>query len=220
MAMAPATYSLTPVHPHVGVEVVEVDLSVPLRRRHVPGDFRRVPRVVGPGLPRPGPHRLAGRLQRALRSPRGDDQEPGELGRLPEGDRRTSRTSTGRRVDPPDDLRMIHHSGNQLWPSDSSFKRVPTLASFLSGRAVPPAGGETEFARPTTGWTTRPVGGPTGSLTCTTLSTRAAWWRRVSSRPSSGPRSRRSGRPSCERIRSTGGRPFSSGRTCARSWAC
>ena len=41
---------------------------------------------------------------------------------------------------------MIHHSGNQLWHSDSSFKRVPTLASFLSGRAVPPAGGETQFA--------------------------------------------------------------------------
>ena len=101
MAMAPATYSLTPVHPHVGVEVVEVDLSVPLRRRHVPGDFRRVPRVVGPGLPRPGPHRLAGRLQRALRSPRGDGQEPGELRRLPEGDRRHLERRSGGALIPP-----------------------------------------------------------------------------------------------------------------------
>ena len=99
--MAPATRSLTPVHPHVGVEVVEVDLSVPLRRRHVPGDFRRVPRVVGPGLPRPGPHRLAGRLQRALRSPRGDGQEPGELRRLPEGDRRHLERRSGGALIPP-----------------------------------------------------------------------------------------------------------------------
>jgi alpha-ketoglutarate-dependent 2,4-dichlorophenoxyacetate dioxygenase len=41
---------------------------------------------------------------------------------------------------------MIYHDGNQLWHRDSSFTRVPTLASFLSGREVPPAGGETEFA--------------------------------------------------------------------------
>ena len=46
----------------------------------------------------------------------------------------------------PDDKRMIYHSGNQLWHTDSSFKRVPALASLLSGREVPPVGGETEFA--------------------------------------------------------------------------
>lgn len=50
------------------------------------------------------------------------------------------------RVIPPDDTRMIYHSGNQLWHTDSSFKRVPALASLLSGREVPPVGGETEFA--------------------------------------------------------------------------
>ena len=50
------------------------------------------------------------------------------------------------RAIPPDDTRMIYHSGNQLWHTDSSFKRVPALASLLSGREVPPVGGETEFA--------------------------------------------------------------------------
>ena len=42
--------------------------------------------------------------------------------------------------------RMLYQSGNQLWHTDSSFKPVPAMASLLSGREVPPAGGETEFA--------------------------------------------------------------------------
>lgn len=35
---------------------------------------------------------------------------------------------------------------NQLWHTDSSFKRVPGKVSLLSAREVPPSGGETEFA--------------------------------------------------------------------------
>ncbi|MBA3727446.1 MAG: TauD/TfdA family dioxygenase [Armatimonadetes bacterium] len=35
---------------------------------------------------------------------------------------------------------------NQLWHTDSSFKRVPGKISFLSAHEVPPSGGETEFA--------------------------------------------------------------------------
>jgi alpha-ketoglutarate-dependent 2,4-dichlorophenoxyacetate dioxygenase len=41
--------------------------------------------------------------------------------------------------------RMLYQSGNQLWHTDSSFKPVPAMASLLSGREVPPVGGETEF---------------------------------------------------------------------------
>jgi len=44
-----------------------------------------------------------------------------------------------------DDRRMVYQSGNQLWHTDSSFKPVPATSSLLSGREVPPAGGETEF---------------------------------------------------------------------------
>jgi alpha-ketoglutarate-dependent 2,4-dichlorophenoxyacetate dioxygenase len=36
--------------------------------------------------------------------------------------------------------------GNRLWHTDSSFKRVPALASLLYARSVPPLGGHTEFA--------------------------------------------------------------------------
>ena len=46
----------------------------------------------------------------------------------------------------PTDRRVIYHSANQMWHTDSSFKRIPALASALSGREVPPEGGETEFA--------------------------------------------------------------------------
>jgi alpha-ketoglutarate-dependent 2,4-dichlorophenoxyacetate dioxygenase len=35
---------------------------------------------------------------------------------------------------------------NQLWHTDSSFKRVPGKVSFLSAHEVPLSGGETEFA--------------------------------------------------------------------------
>jgi alpha-ketoglutarate-dependent taurine dioxygenase len=35
---------------------------------------------------------------------------------------------------------------NQLWHTDSSFKRVPGKISLLSAHEVPPYGGETEFA--------------------------------------------------------------------------
>jgi alpha-ketoglutarate-dependent 2,4-dichlorophenoxyacetate dioxygenase len=50
------------------------------------------------------------------------------------------------RLIPRGDKRNIFNAGNQMWHTDSSFKRVPALASLLSGREVPREGGETEFA--------------------------------------------------------------------------
>lgn len=49
-------------------------------------------------------------------------------------------------VIPAEDRRMIYQKGNYLWHSDSSFRAVPSLCSLLSGRIVPPEGGDTEFA--------------------------------------------------------------------------
>jgi alpha-ketoglutarate-dependent 2,4-dichlorophenoxyacetate dioxygenase len=46
---------------------------------------------------------------------------------------------------------------NRLWHSDSSFKRVPALASILSGRTVPPIGGETEYVSMRAVWRALPA---------------------------------------------------------------
>jgi len=50
------------------------------------------------------------------------------------------------RLIPAGDKRNLFNAGNQMWHTDSSFKRVPALASLLSAREVPPVGGETEYA--------------------------------------------------------------------------
>ena len=50
------------------------------------------------------------------------------------------------RLIPSGDKRNVYNAGNQMWHSDSSFKKVPALASLLSAREIPPEGGETQFA--------------------------------------------------------------------------
>jgi alpha-ketoglutarate-dependent 2,4-dichlorophenoxyacetate dioxygenase len=61
----------------------------------------------------------------------------------------------GRMLDPADE-RARYNAGNQLWHTDSSFKRVPALASLLSAREVPPEGGETEYADLRAAWDALP----------------------------------------------------------------
>jgi alpha-ketoglutarate-dependent 2,4-dichlorophenoxyacetate dioxygenase len=46
---------------------------------------------------------------------------------------------------PPDHRLALRNKANQLWHTDSSFKRVPALTSILSARIIPDHGGETEY---------------------------------------------------------------------------
>ena len=48
-------------------------------------------------------------------------------------------------VVPPDHRLSLRNKANQLWHTDSSFKRVPALTSILSARVIPARGGETEY---------------------------------------------------------------------------
>ena len=49
------------------------------------------------------------------------------------------------KVVPADHRLALRNKANQLWHTDSSFKRVPALTSVLSARIIPARGGETEF---------------------------------------------------------------------------
>jgi alpha-ketoglutarate-dependent 2,4-dichlorophenoxyacetate dioxygenase len=59
-----------------------------------------------------------------------------------------------------DDRRNLFNLGNQLWHTDSSFKRVPAKCSLLSARELPApgpmGGGETEFADLRAAWDALP----------------------------------------------------------------
>ena len=48
-------------------------------------------------------------------------------------------------VVPADHRMQLRNKANQLWHTDSSFKRVPALTSILSARIIPDHGGETEY---------------------------------------------------------------------------
>ncbi len=58
---------------------------------------------------------------------------------------------TGRILDSGDIRRLINIS-NQLWHTDSSFKRTPASVSLLSAQEIPPVGGATEFADMRAAW--------------------------------------------------------------------
>jgi len=49
------------------------------------------------------------------------------------------------KVVPPDHRYAMRNKANQLWHTDSSFKKTPALTSILSARIIPANGGETEF---------------------------------------------------------------------------
>jgi len=49
------------------------------------------------------------------------------------------------KVVPVDHRLALRNRANQLWHTDSSFKKIPALTSVLSARIIPARGGETEF---------------------------------------------------------------------------
>src|SRR5262249_48028274 len=56
------------------------------------------------------------------------------------------------KVVPADHGRALRNRANQLWHTDSPFKRVPALASVLSARVIPALGGETEYVSTRLAW--------------------------------------------------------------------
>jgi alpha-ketoglutarate-dependent 2,4-dichlorophenoxyacetate dioxygenase len=56
------------------------------------------------------------------------------------------------KVVPADHRLAMRNKANQLWHTDSTFKAVPALASVLSARIIPAAGGETEYVSTRLAW--------------------------------------------------------------------
>ena len=148
MAISAAPVSITPLHPCLGARVEGADLTQPLPDavfRRIADAFEEYSVLVFRD------QRLTDAQQKAFSERWG----PLELTIISPGQeaRYDPRLVDLSNTDPDhgglmdwSDRRMIYQSGNQLWHTDSSFKPVPAHSSALSGREVPPVGGETEFA--------------------------------------------------------------------------
>jgi len=144
--MAPLT--ITPVHPVLGARVEGVDLTVPLDAAtfgKIHDAFQEYSVLVFPGQQLSDEQQMAfttrfGPLETTIKS-------IGQERRLHENmvDLSNVEPNAEGRLMGWNDRRMLYQSGNQLWHTDSSFKPVPAMASLLSGREVPPVGGETEY---------------------------------------------------------------------------
>ena len=144
--MTPLT--ITPVHPVLGARVEGVDLTVPLDAAtfgKIHDAFQEYSVLVFPGQQLSDEQQMAfttrfGPLETTIKS-------IGQERRLHENmvDLSNVDPNAEGRLMGWNDRRMLYQSGNQLWHTDSSFKPVPAMASLLSGREVPPVGGETEY---------------------------------------------------------------------------
>src|SRR2546430_2953754 len=56
------------------------------------------------------------------------------------------------KVVPADHRLALRNKANQLWHTDSTFKRVPALASVLSARVIPARRGATEYVSTRLAW--------------------------------------------------------------------
>jgi alpha-ketoglutarate-dependent 2,4-dichlorophenoxyacetate dioxygenase len=145
--MTPMTIDVTPVHPRFGARVTGVDLARPLDDvtfKAIFETFNEYSVLVFPGQGLTDEQQIAfsrrfGPLEETIKGIAHNSKVAPEIAFLANID------PDGNLIDPTD-KRMVYHSANQMWHTDSSFKRVPALASALSGREVPPEGGETEFA--------------------------------------------------------------------------
>jgi alpha-ketoglutarate-dependent 2,4-dichlorophenoxyacetate dioxygenase len=144
--------SFAPVHPHFGARVTGVDLRHLDDRTFgaIRAAFEECSLLVFPDQPLADDEQIAfsrrfGPLEETIRSVASNPNVARQIADLSNVD------PDGNVIDPTDS-RMIYHSGNQLWHTDSSFKRVPALASLLAGRECPPEGGETEFASMRVAW--------------------------------------------------------------------
>lgn len=153
MATSTGSLQMRSLHPRFGVELAGVDLRESLDDgiwMHIWEAFNEHSLLVFHDQPLTDQQQMSfsrrfGPLETTVKTLGKEDRLHPNLVELANVD------ENGTRMD-WSDRRMVYQSGNQMWHSDSSFKLVPAQASLLSGRTVPPEGGETEFASCRVAW--------------------------------------------------------------------
>jgi alpha-ketoglutarate-dependent 2,4-dichlorophenoxyacetate dioxygenase len=152
---------VAPLHPTLGAELRGVDLTRPVLPEvfaEIEAVFNRYGILVFPEQPLSDEQQLA--FSRLLGPLEVNPNYAGAKMRLRSDVADISNLDAEGRVLARDDRRNLFNLGNQLWHTDSSFKRIPAKCSLLSAREVPTrgpmGGGETEFADMRAAWDALP----------------------------------------------------------------
>jgi alpha-ketoglutarate-dependent 2,4-dichlorophenoxyacetate dioxygenase len=149
--------SLTPLHPTLGAEVRGVDLIRPVMPEvfaEMEAAFNRYGILVFPDQPVSDGQQLA--FSRLFGPLEVNPNYAGAKMRLRPDIADISNLDAEGEVLARDDRRNLFNIGNQLWHTDSSFKRIPAKCSLLSARELPGSGGETEFTDLRAAWDALP----------------------------------------------------------------
>jgi alpha-ketoglutarate-dependent 2,4-dichlorophenoxyacetate dioxygenase len=148
---------VSPLHPTLGAEVRGVDLTRALTSEvfaAIEAAFNSYGILVLPGQPVSDEQQLA--FSRLFGPLEVNPNYAGAKMRLRPDVADISNLDAEGRVLARDDRRNLFNLGNQLWHTDSSFKRIPAKCSLLSARELPSSGGETEFADLRAAWDALP----------------------------------------------------------------
>jgi alpha-ketoglutarate-dependent 2,4-dichlorophenoxyacetate dioxygenase len=148
---------LTALHPTLGAEVRGVDLTrsvIPQVFAEIDAAFNRYGILVFSQQPVTDEQQLA--FSRLLGPLEVNPNYAGAKMRLRPDIADISNLDAEDRVLARDDRRNLFNIGNQLWHTDSSFKRTPAKCSLLSAREIPASGGETQFADLREAWDALP----------------------------------------------------------------
>ena len=149
--------TFTPLHPVFAAECSGVDIGEPLSPENAAaiqdGMDRYAVLVFRRGAP------LTTAQQLAFTQALGELEAPYTQIRAEEGMRLDSprlsdisNLGPGDRILPRDDRKRLFGLGNQMWHSDSSYKKIPARYSALNAHVIPPSGGDTEFADMRAAW--------------------------------------------------------------------
>jgi alpha-ketoglutarate-dependent 2,4-dichlorophenoxyacetate dioxygenase len=151
-----------PLHPTLGAELRGVDVSRPVTPEvfaEIEAAFNRFGILVFPEQPVTDEQQLV--FSRRFGPLEVNPNYAGTKMRLRPDVADISNLDAEGRVLARDDARNLFNLGNQLWHTDSSFKRIPAKCSLLSARELPSqgpmGGGETEFADLRAAWDALPA---------------------------------------------------------------